>query len=246
MDNFSTFSNGSAVADFINKNGLGEDNLPKFYNDDAGMMIMNSALGDDGEGGGASPTFQFDKDAEKFYKENYPEFYDFVMNVLPKMVNDKNFMSILSDTSGFSIEELTKMFKSDTNYGLIGYNLIGASVADYPFGVDPTARKNLIRVNIDTLNWFKTANRDTKTIEGITNIVQMIGFVSHEINHWGVSAGTNSSFKTKNLGGDPGDYFERKLINSRIQRIGDPGLPSGAFNSYIKQNYNTLFNIFNK
>ena len=245
MDNLGTYSRGSAVASFMNRNGFGEKDMPLYYSDDAGMMIRSNALGDEGQGGGGSPTFQFDKAAEKFYKENYPEFYNFVMNILPKIVNDKNFMSILSDTSGFSIEELTKMFKSDTNYGLIGYNLIGASVADYPFGIDPTARKNLVRVNIDTLNWFKSANRDTTTVEGITNVVQMIGFIGHEINHWGFSVGNNSSFRAKNLAGDPGDYFERKLMNGR-QRIGNPGAPSDSFNSYIKQNYNTLFKIFNK
>ncbi|WP_370899820.1 hypothetical protein, partial [Chryseobacterium gossypii] len=222
----------------------------------SGYNFISRALSGNGGGGGSltvgdligtmSPNFQFDKNSEKFYKENYPEFYDFVMDVLPKIVNDKNFMSILSDTSGFSIEELTKMFKSDTDFALMGYNKIGASVADYPFGENPESYPiNLVRVNIDTLNWFKAANRDTKTLEGITNVVQMIGFIGHEINHWGVSAGTNSSFKAKNLGGDPGDYFERKLMNSR-QRIGDPGVPSDSFNSYIKQNYNTLFKIFNK
>ncbi|MBW3521821.1 hypothetical protein [Chryseobacterium sp. NKUCC03_KSP] len=193
-----------------------------------------------------SPTFQFDKGAEKFYKENYPEFYDFVMSILPNIIEDSKFMSVLSDTSGFSIEELTKMFKSDTDFALMGFKDNAFSIADYPFGSNPQAPKNLIRMDIETLNWFKSANRDTKTMEGITNVVQMIGFVSHEINHWGVSAETNSSFRAKNLGGDPGDYFERKLINSRIQRIGDPGVPSGAFNSYIKQNYNTLYKIFNK
>ncbi len=54
MDNLSTFSNGSAVADFINKNGFGEDYLPMFYRDEAGMMIVNQSLGDDGQGGGSA------------------------------------------------------------------------------------------------------------------------------------------------------------------------------------------------
>ncbi|WP_249413655.1 DUF6443 domain-containing protein [Chryseobacterium indologenes] len=194
----------------------------------------------------SSPSFQFDKAAEKFYKENYPEFYDFVMNILPKITNDTKFMNILSNTSGFSIEELNKMFKSDTNFALMGFkDGTSFSIADYPYGSNPKAPINLIRMDMNTLEWFKTANKDTKTMGGITNIVQMIGFISHEINHWGVSAGTDSSFRRSNLAGDPGDYFEKKLINS-YQKIGDPGNPSDAFNTYIKQNYKILYNIFNK
>nr|WP_228446811.1 RHS repeat-associated core domain-containing protein [Chryseobacterium sp. 3008163] len=53
-DNLTTYNPGSAVADFINKNGFGDDYLPMFYRDDAGMMIVNEAIGNDGEGGGNS------------------------------------------------------------------------------------------------------------------------------------------------------------------------------------------------
>ena len=54
MDNLSTYSHGSAVADFINRNGFGDDYLPMFYRDEGGMMIVNQALGDNGQGGGSS------------------------------------------------------------------------------------------------------------------------------------------------------------------------------------------------
>jgi hypothetical protein len=50
-DNLNSYSNGSAVADFINKNGFGDDQMPMFYRDEAGMMIVNTALGNDGQGG---------------------------------------------------------------------------------------------------------------------------------------------------------------------------------------------------
>ena len=242
------YTRGSAVADFLQRTGLAgnEQNMPLFYRDEGGAMIRTEAVGNDGQGGGGSPTFQFDKAAEKFYKENYPEFYDFVMNILPKITNNAKFMDILSNTSGFSIEELDKMFKSDTDFALMGFKEgTSFSIADYPYGSNPKAPINLIRMDMNTLEWFKTANRDTTTSEGITNIVQMIGFISHEINHWGVSAGTNSSFRRSNLAGDPGDYFEKKLINS-YQKIGDPGKPSNAFYAYINQNYKILYNIFNK
>jgi len=225
----SGFSNGVTTLDYDN---------PAYYSFSLGTDKIEGIMGY------GSPSFQFDKNMEKFYKKKYPEFYDFVMETLPKIVNDDKFMSVLSKASGFSIEELTKMFKSDTNYGLIGYNEIEYSTADYPHGTDPQAPINLVRINVDTLNWFKTANRDTKTIEGITNIVQMTSIIGHEINHWGVSAGTNSPFRRLNLDGDPGTYFERKLMNTP-QTVGPPGKPTESFNAYIRQNFKTLYKIFN-
>jgi hypothetical protein len=235
--------NGSFTPDYVVNSGLGKrtgGGSPQTFGETQTYRDIMSYLAE------GSPSFQFDKTAEKFYKENYPEFYDFVMNTLPKITGDKKFMNILSNTSGFSIDELNKMFKSDTDFALMGFKEgTSFSIADYPYGSNPKAPINLIRMDMNTLEWFKIANKDTTTIEGITNIVQMIGFIGHEINHWGVSAGTDSSFRRSNLAGDPGDYFEKKLINS-YQKIGDPGRPSNAFNAYIKQNYKILYNIFNK
>ncbi|SMP07789.1 NucA/NucB deoxyribonuclease domain-containing protein [Chryseobacterium profundimaris] len=55
VDNLSgQYTLGSAVADFIKKNGFDDSHLPLFYSDDAGMMIVNTALGNDGQGGGSS------------------------------------------------------------------------------------------------------------------------------------------------------------------------------------------------
>jgi hypothetical protein len=55
-DNLTTYNPGSAVADFMNRNGFGGENLPMFYTDDSGVMIVNTALGNDGQGGGGSTT----------------------------------------------------------------------------------------------------------------------------------------------------------------------------------------------
>lgn len=58
-----------------------------------------------------SPTYQFPKDMEEHYKNTYPAFYKLVTEILPRMVNDKNFMKALSVASGFSIEELNGIFQ---------------------------------------------------------------------------------------------------------------------------------------
>ncbi|WP_317126315.1 RHS repeat-associated core domain-containing protein [Chryseobacterium sp. 3008163] len=50
-DNLTTYNPGSAVASFMNRNGFGDDYMPMVFRDDAGMM-MTSALGNDGQGGG--------------------------------------------------------------------------------------------------------------------------------------------------------------------------------------------------
>ncbi|WP_317126316.1 RHS repeat-associated core domain-containing protein [Chryseobacterium sp. 3008163] len=54
-DNLTTYNPGSAVASFMNRNGFGDDYMPLVFRDDAGMM-MTSAIGDDGQGGGAGLT----------------------------------------------------------------------------------------------------------------------------------------------------------------------------------------------
>ncbi|SMP21024.1 RHS repeat domain-containing protein, partial [Chryseobacterium profundimaris] len=54
VDNLSgQYTMGSVVADFIKKNGFDDSHLPLLYKDDSGMMIVNTALGNDGQGGGA-------------------------------------------------------------------------------------------------------------------------------------------------------------------------------------------------
>ncbi|KAA0129224.1 RHS repeat-associated core domain-containing protein [Chryseobacterium sp. SN22] len=60
VDNLSgQYSLGSAVAGFIKRNGFDDSHLPLLYSDDSGIMIMTTALGDNGEGGGGSgPTPQ--------------------------------------------------------------------------------------------------------------------------------------------------------------------------------------------
>jgi len=60
-DNLTTYNAGSSVASFLQRSGVDDDYLPKLYVDNSGMMIVNTALGDDGEGGGGGaslPTYE--------------------------------------------------------------------------------------------------------------------------------------------------------------------------------------------
>jgi hypothetical protein len=59
VDNLSgQYSLGSAVASFLHRSGVDEEYLPKFYSDDSGVMIVNTALGNDGQGGGGMPSIE--------------------------------------------------------------------------------------------------------------------------------------------------------------------------------------------
>lgn len=202
--------------------------------------------------GGGSPAFQFPKGQEAYYQENYPAFYNFVMTDLPKMVADTNFMKVLSTLSGFSVGELTKMFKSDTDYGLIAHNTLGYSDADYPHAEEKSFPINLVRVNNEVLDWFESANRDTKIFEGIKNLFYMTTLIGHEVNHWGEATGGRVPFSKTGLGSmgynDAGDYFENKLLNDTYYKrgIGNAGSSSPGIDAYVKKNFNVLYNIFNK
>jgi len=68
MDNLSTYSRGSAVAGFMNKNGFGDDYLPMLYSDDAGMMIVNESLGNEGQGGGGNPKPSAWQQVKNFFR----------------------------------------------------------------------------------------------------------------------------------------------------------------------------------
>ncbi|MCA6068833.1 RHS repeat-associated core domain-containing protein [Chryseobacterium sp. RG1] len=55
-DNLSTYNAGSSVASFLQRSGVDEEYMPKLYADSSGMMIVNTGLGNDGEGGGGGAT----------------------------------------------------------------------------------------------------------------------------------------------------------------------------------------------
>ena len=123
-------------------------------------------------GRGESPSFQFPKGQEKYYEKNYPAFYDLVKNILPKMVNDNNFMEALSAASGFSLEELKENFQ----YGKGAIVQDGGSLpfgdAEYPYArIQDKSLKNTISLDEKVLEWFEKANKSSNNIEGVTNVM---------------------------------------------------------------------------
>nr|WP_317167755.1 hypothetical protein [Chryseobacterium sp. Tr-659] len=145
--------------------------------------ILQNYFGDGGSGG--SPTFQFPKGQEAYYKENYPVFYDFVKNVLPKMVGDTNFMKALSSASGFSIEELSKIFQYGQGMELKVMDLTLGDAEYLHNGITESNTLNTAAIDTPLAQWFEKADRSTSTIAGLTNLLYMSSVVAHETAHWG-------------------------------------------------------------
>ncbi|SHF44472.1 DUF6443 domain-containing protein [Chryseobacterium takakiae] len=208
-------------------------------------------------GGGSSPTFQFPKGQEAYYQKNYPAFYDLVKYILPKMVQDKNFMNALSSVSGFSLEDLIEIFQYGKG-GILSAEDIWPE-AEYPYAHSQDKRLiNSIIVDTDVLNWFEGANRNSKSFEGVVNIFYMVMVIGHETSHWG--NWTKRTIRFENSGApelfgstEIGYFFEYSTLKSVYPNYPvRSGLNIGNFGNniseqlkgFVKKNFSTLSNIF--
>ncbi len=208
-------------------------------------------------GGGSSPTFQFPKGTEEYYKKNYPAFYDLVKNQLPNMIKDTHFMNALSMASGFSIDELKEIF----TYGKGMY----LKIMDLPFGdaeylhggLTEGSTLNTSAIHTALADWFEKANRDTNSIEGLSNILYVTANIAHETSHWGDDLGKRKSnyedianFMLKNQGFRPtdvGNFFEYNAFGRGSQGIGIGHYNtevSDTITNYVKANFKLLQSIF--
>ncbi|WP_410369584.1 hypothetical protein [Amniculibacterium sp. G2-70] len=200
-----------------------------------------------GGGSGGGPTFQFPKGTEKFYQENYPAFYDLVKNQLPKLVNDTNFMSALSKASGFSMDELIEIFQYGKGMEIKIMDL-AVGDAEYLYGGFTEGHiRNTAAINTPVADWFEKANKNSTTIEGITNLLYMSSLIAHEAAHWGDDV--KRTFKYKNTGletkfGDVGSFFENRAFGGYIGSYN--GNNFGFITNYVKSNFQLMLQIFNK
>ncbi|HAO05557.1 MAG TPA: hypothetical protein DCQ50_00960, partial [Chryseobacterium sp.] len=212
-------------------------------------------------GGGSSPTFQFPKGTEEYYKKNYPAFYNLVKNILPNVLKDSNFLKALMEVTGMSKETLEKAFTYGEGPTLQANDIWANGLYDYSISF---AKEDLNSISIDitkVLNWYEKANKDPNTIQGVANIFYMTALVGHESAHWGNQIkgpiGDNVSFlrKFNNTAGEPehGEAFEFKLFNTLypkatvsngILHIGQPNNLSKYLNNYVSKNFQMLSNIF--
>nr|WP_317125048.1 hypothetical protein [Chryseobacterium daecheongense] len=206
------------------------------------------------------PSFKFPKGTEEYYKEQYPAFYNLVTNILPKMTNDKNFMEALSSVSGFSIEELKEIFQ----YGKGAIIKDGGSLpfgdAEYPYArLEDKSLINTISADEKVLDWYEKANKNTNSLEGVTNTFWMIMTIGHETGHWGDWTKRTVRFKDTQIAADfsneIGLFFEYRAMRSTFPNVKEqsslyignygPNI-SEIFKTFIKQNFKSFSNILSK
>jgi len=210
---------------------------------------------DGGGGNSGSPTFQFPKGQEEYYKKNYPAFYDFVKNQLPNIIKDKNFLQAFMDITGMSQEEVTKAFTYGDGPTLHDWD-VEFSNGQYDYSVSHyIGDLNSISIGNTALNWFEKANKNPNTVEGIANLFWMSSLVGHEGAHWGhnIKGPTQEMNSFINIFQEHGDAFEFRIFMKDFPGVkAEPGyLQVGAYNSlpynltqYVKIHYNTLSKIF--
>ncbi|OVE59399.1 hypothetical protein B0E34_05635 [Chryseobacterium mucoviscidosis] len=208
-------------------------------------------------GGGSSPTFQFPKGTEEYYKKNFPAFYDLVKNKLPNMIKDEKFMSALSTASGFSIDELKEIFTYGKGMELKVMDLSFGDAEYLHGGLTEGSTLNTAAIQTALANWFEKANKDTNSIEGLSNLLYTSAVIAHETAHWGDDLGKRKSnyedianFMLKNQGFRPtdvGNFFEYKAFGRGEQGIGIGHYNtevSGNIINYVKANFKLLQSIF--
>ncbi|WP_228463086.1 RHS repeat-associated core domain-containing protein [Chryseobacterium cheonjiense] len=226
-----------------------------------GGIAQSTGLGSMGEGGGGSPTFQFPKGTEDYYKKNYPAFYDLVKNILPNIIHDPNFLKAIMDVTGMNEADIKKAFIYGEGPIIHADNVYGDGFYDYSGSF---AKEDLNSISVDitkVLNWYENTNRDPNTIQGVANIFYMVALVGHESAHWGnqINGPTGKKMvflkKFSNTPGQPehGEAFEFKLFNglypkatigNGILHIGQPNNLSKYLNNFVSKNFQMLSNIF--
>ncbi len=230
----------SEMEDFYNYHNMSSAYLPKSLS-----QSMGGGSGDGGGGGGSSPTFQFPKGTEEYYQKNYPAFYDFVKNVLPKMVGDSNFMKALSSASGFSVEELGEIFQYGKGMNLKVLDLPFGDAEYLPLGMTDSSAKNTAAIDTPLLNWFEKADLNTKSIEGLSNLMYMTAVIAHETAHLGDDTKRTVKYNDTGLSstyGDVGNFFEIRAFGGRMGSYSS-GV-SGYIKNYVRANFNLLQSIF--
>ncbi|WP_370899826.1 hypothetical protein [Chryseobacterium gossypii] len=116
---------------------------------------------------------------------------------------------------------------------------------------------NSISISNTVLTWFEKANKDPKSVEGITNLFLMSGLIGHEGAHWGHNIkgpGEAMNNFINNFNGEHGEAFEYRVFKNDFKgvepakghlQMGQIGATSYNLTQYIKIHFNTLSKIFN-
>ncbi len=163
------------------------------------------------------------------------------------MVGDSNFMKALSSASGFSVEELSKIFQYGEGMELKVMDLTLGD-AEYLFGgVTENSTRNTAAIDTPLAQWFEKADKNTNTVKGLTNLLYMSSVVAHETAHWGDDVKRMVKYDSTGLSatyGDVGNFFEHRAFGGRIGSY--TGNSMGNIINYVNNNFQLLIKIFNK
>ncbi|KQM52312.1 hypothetical protein ASE55_19660 [Chryseobacterium sp. Leaf201] len=249
------------MMDYYARGGTGKtSDLLKFLGQEDMLGSFFALMSGEG-GGGSSPTFQFPKGTEEYYQKNYPAFYNFVKNQLPKIINDPNFLQAFMDITGMSKDEVVKAFTYGQGPILHDFE---SNIAEGQYDYSVTHYKedlNRISINKEVLEWFEKADRNPNTVSGLANLFYMSSIMGHEGAHWGSNIKNAGSLSILNkycnpIDGIPehGKAFEFRMYNLGIYPKAKPGwgLDSGNYGNniskylkdYVQKKQQILSNIF--
>ena len=163
---------------------------------------------------------------------DYPEFAKLINEILPKILNNKEFIKTLKFFSGLNFEEIKETLSAGSGPLIIAGN---AGVGDLMF--DKSSGQ--IIVDFEYLEAFKNGSHDLNTISGIVNNLHAIISILHEDVHYG-NHQSGKIFLSPIINKEPGDAFERQIMNigsfpgRRIHRN------SPILLDYVKNNFSSL------
>ncbi|MCB0453660.1 MAG: hypothetical protein KDC94_12410, partial [Aequorivita sp.] len=169
-------------------------------------------------------------------QKDYPEFAKLINETVPKILKNKDFVGLLKFFSGLSAEEIKSTLSAGSGPLIIAGNVgIGDFMYDKSSG-------NIV-VDFNYLEAYKNGSHDLNTVSGIVNILHACIGILHEDVHYG-NHQTGKTFASQRISTEPGDAFERQIMNigsfpgQRIDR------DSPILLNYVKNNFNSLNKLF--
>jgi uncharacterized protein RhaS with RHS repeats len=211
------YTRGSAVADFMQRTGLAgnEQNMPLFYRDEGGAMIITQALGNDGQGGGSSLSFTSLSGisfAQAYFGKGGSVGRLFSMVKQLENIGFKN-----PESTGAKFEDASKISGIDAIKDIVS---VLNYVAKQPEGSNIFFEK--------TNNWLIDGQSQGYKIllnmSNIKSVLELAYIIGHEATHSVTSFFSNTFYKTVGSSGPLGQnafsYFTELVSYSWEENLG--------------------------
>ncbi len=237
---FSNVTNGLGL-DIVFANDLGSILRSNGFN--TTEVIKEIGKGNDVNSKIFAPKFKFPVSKLSQYKNDYPNFVDLIENRIQCLLKDPNFTKSLVENSGYSVDQLKRIFKFNDGADIEIGDVAGFADGDTPGLQDPTISRNLIVISDDFIkNEFESSNLNTNSVEGVMNYLRMSIIIAHEVNHHGdLNLNDGNFFKN---GDEPGNNFEASYYEN--YKINEQSIENSGLKLYVEDNFSLLKNIFSE